>query len=185
MRMRSRRNPGSNYKVASDTFAIRAKVRRCRPSTPASSDGSRGAGVSAYRLTKGIGDDHFDPPIDAGDRTFFGPGDLRMWAVTSQWRGVERGIEVNFGVGVGGHGSRDEQLITGIRRGGVGDEDEVIDPIAPLYIRQRTGSGFIALDLLVGRRLFGPLHVKGGFTYGLAGDLHPFQPVLVFALSRR
>ncbi len=158
------------------------------PSVPAVSTSvvgwiTQGWGVGV-RLTKGIRDDHFDPPIDAGDRTFFGPGDLRMWAVTSQWRGVSRGTELNFGVGVGGHGYRYEQLITGIRRGG--DEEghpERIDSITPRLSRMRSGSGFIAFDLLVGRRVFGPVHVKGGFTYGLAGDLHPFQPVIVIAFK--
>jgi hypothetical protein len=45
----------------------------------------------------------------------------------------------------------------------------------------RSGSAIIPIDLLVGRQLTGRLHVKGGFMYGLAGDAHPFQPVVMFA----
>jgi hypothetical protein len=139
------------------------------PSLPAVSAGvvgwiarSWGFGV---RLSKGLGVDRLEPPIDAGDRTAPGRGDLRMWAVTSQWRGFARGTEVNVGVGAGAHGYQQEDIITGATRG------------------SRSGSGLIALDLLVGRRVAGPLHVKGGFTYGWAGDQHPFQPVLIFAFA--
>jgi hypothetical protein len=139
------------------------------PSVPAVNAGvvawiTRGWGIGA-RLTEGLTDDHYDPPRDGGDRLFYGPGDLRMWTVTSQWRAIARGTEVNIGVGVGGHGYRYTEILTGIRRG---DEDEErIDPIPPQLIRMRSGSGFIAFDLLVGRRLAGPVHVKAGFTYGL------------------
>ena len=63
------------------------------------------------------------------------------------------------------------------------ENDERIDPIPHQLIRTRSGSGFIAIEFLAGRRLFGPLHMKGGFTYGLAGDLHPFQPLLVFSFT--
>ena len=48
-------------------------------------------------------------------------------------------------------------------------------------VDSRSGSAIIPIDLLVGRHLTGRLHVKGGFTYGLAGDAHPFQPVVMFA----
>ena len=153
------------------------------PSVPAVTAGvvawiTRGWGVGV-RLTEGLTDDHYDPPQDAGDRLFYGAGDLRMWTITSQWRRIARGTEVNIGVGVGGHGYRYEEILTGIRRGGF--DDERIDPIPPQLIRMRSGSGFIAFDLLVGRRLAGPVHVKGGFTYGLAGDIHPFHPLLLVA----
>ena len=156
------------------------------PSVPAVSIGvvawiTPGWGLGV-RLTDGLTDDHFNPPVEGGDRTFFGPGDLRMWSVTSQWRGVARGTEVNLGLGVGGHGYRYEELLTGIRRATDDDEDH-IDPITPRLIRMRSGSGFIAFELFVGRRLVGPLYLKGGFTYGLAGDLHPFQPVVIFAFK--
>jgi len=157
------------------------------PSVPAVNLGvvgwiTPGWGVGV-RLTEGTVDDHYDPPHDAGDRIFLGPGDLRIWAVTSQWRGIARGTEVNIGVGVGGHGYRYKEILTGIRRGSAEGEDERIDPVRPQLLTSRSGSGFIALDLLIGRRLFGPLHVKGGFTYGLSGDLHPFQPVVIFAFA--
>lgn len=156
------------------------------PSVPAASTGvvgwiTPGWGLGV-RLTHGLTDDHFDPPVEGGDRTFFGPGDLRMWSVTSQWRGVARGTEVNLGLGVGGHGYRYEEILTGIRRATDDDEDH-IDPIIPRLIRMRSSSGFIAFELFVGRHLFGPLHLKGGFTYGLAGDLHPFQQVVIFAFK--
>ena len=153
------------------------------PSVPAVNAGviawiTRGWGMG-LRLTEGLRNDHYDPPHDGGDRLFFGPGDLRMWSVTSQWRGTARGTEVNVGVGIGGHGYRYTEILTGIRRGPV--DDDRIDPIPPQLIRTRSGSAFIAFDLLVGRRLFGTVHVKGGFTYALSGDLHPVQPLLVFA----
>jgi hypothetical protein len=51
-------------------------------------------------------------------------------------------------------------------------------------VRLRSGAGFIALDLMTGRQLRGPLHLKGGFTYGVAGDLHPFQPLVMLAWKR-
>jgi hypothetical protein len=139
------------------------------PSVPAVTAGvvawlTRGWGVGV-RLTEGLTDDHhYYSPHDGGDRLVYALGDLRVWTITSQWRRIARGTEVNIGVGVGGHGYRDKGIFTGVRRGG-----------------SRSGSGFIAFDLLVGRRLVGPVHVKGGFTYGLAGDLHPFHPLLVVA----
>jgi hypothetical protein len=101
----------------------------------------RGWGLGA-RVAEGLTDDR-------------GTGDLRIWALTSQWRGLARGTEVNFGLGVGSSGWR--------------------------RMRLRSGVGFIAIDLLVGRHLAGPFHVKGGFTYGLTGDSHPFQPVVLIA----
>jgi hypothetical protein len=151
------------------------------PSVPAVNAGvvawlTSGWGVGV-RVTKGLGDEHFDPVVDGGDRIFLGPADLPAWAVTSQWRGFAGGTEVNAGVGFGGHGYRYEEILTGIRRGDA--EGGRIDPTPPRFVRLRSGTGFIALDLLIGRRLRGPLHVKGGFTYGLAGDLHPFQPLVM------
>lgn len=135
-----------------------------------------GWGIGA-RLTKGLGHDHFDPVADRGDRVFLGPADLRAWAVTSQWRAFTGRTEVNVGLGFGGHGYRYEEILTGIRRGDA--EDGRIDPIPPRLVRRRSGSGFLALDFLLGRHLHGPLHVKGGFTYGIAGDVHPFQPMVM------
>jgi hypothetical protein len=115
-----------------------------------------GAGV---RLMEGIGNDDFDEPIG----TTLGVGGLRMWTVTSQWRWFARGTEVNVALGGGSHAYRFHHAGTSQPTG------------------DRSGSGFVAIDLLVGRRLHGSLHVKGGFTYGLGWDLHPFQPVLLFA----
>lgn len=46
---------------------------------------------------------------------------------------------------------------------------------------RRSGAGFTAIDLLAGRHLAGPFHVKGGFTWGLMDDSHPFQPVVLLA----
>ena len=115
------------------------------------------------RLAEGLTDERRDSVPDENGNKFLGPGDLRMWAITSQWRWFAQAFEVNVGVGAGGHGFRFKQ----IRMGKV--------------VGSRSGSAFIAFDMLVGRRVAGPLHVKGGFTYGLAGDLHPFHPVVMFA----
>jgi hypothetical protein len=117
---------------------------------------TRGWGVGA-RLTEGLTDD------DIGQS--FAPGDLRIWAITSQWRWTPRAFEVNAGIGAGGHGYRFKSIQTGERT------------------RSRNGSGFVALDLLVGHHLAGPVHIKGGFTFGLSGDLFPFQPVVLFAFK--
>ena len=132
------------------------------------------------RFIQGIGNDHFDPAIQAGDRIFFGPGGLRMWTATAQGRWLVHGLEWNLGVGWGGHSYEYQETLTGIRRG-----DGTIDPITPTPIPQRYGTGFIASEVLVGRRLVGRLHVKGGFTYGLAGDVHPFQPLVVLTVKSR
>lgn len=53
-----------------------------------------GWGVGA-RVTRGLGHDHFDPVEDGGDRVFLGPADLRVWAVTSQWRAFTGRTGVN------------------------------------------------------------------------------------------
>ena len=102
---------------------------------------TRGWGLGV-RLSEGLTDDR-------------GSRDLRIWALTSQWRWPGRGAEVNLGLGVGGSGWRDA--------------------------RGRSGVGFAAIDLLVGRHLTGPWHVKAGFTSGLMDDSHPFQPVVLLA----
>jgi hypothetical protein len=115
-------------------------------------------GIGA-RLTEGVARDDFDEPT--GET--LGVGGLRMWTLTSEWRWFGRGTEVNVGLGGGRHEYRYEVTETALPRS------------------DRSGSGFLAMHLLVGRRLHGPLHVKGGFTYGLGWDLHPFQPVAVFA----
>lgn len=72
---------------------------------------------------------------------------------------------MNVGLGAGGYGYRFKQLRTGQAVG------------------SRPGSGFAAIDVLVGRRLTGPVHVKGGFTFGFARGLHAFQPLLLIALK--
>jgi hypothetical protein len=151
------------------------------PSVPAVTAGvvawiTRGWGIGV-RLTEGLSDDHYDPPHEGGDRLFYGPGDLRMWTITSEWRAIARGTEVNIGVGVGGHGFRYTEILTGIRRGD--GEGERIDPIPPQLVRSRSGSALIAFDLLIGRRLFGAVHMKAGFTYALSGDIHPFHPLVL------
>jgi len=133
------------------------------PSVPAVNVGvvawiTRGWGMGV-RLTEGVGHEYLDAPIEA----FLGQGDLRMWTLTSQWRWFARGTEVNVGLGVGGQGYRYHYDRAG------------------QLIRRRSGSAIIPIDLLIGRRITGRLYVKGGFTYGLAGDAHPFQPVVVFA----
>ena len=133
------------------------------PSVPAVNVGvvtwiTRGWGIGV-RLTEGVGHEYRDAPDDG----FLGLGDLRMWTLTSQWRWFGRGTEVNLAVGVGGQGYRYHYDRAG------------------QLIRMRSGSAIIPIDLLIGRRLIGRLHVKGGFMYGLAGDTSPFQPVVVFA----
>jgi hypothetical protein len=80
---------------------------------------------------------------------------LRIWALTSQWRWFARGTEVNLGLGIGSSGWR----VAG----------------------RRSGVGFLAIDLLAGRHLIGPFHVKGGFNWGVMDDSHPFQPVVLLA----
>jgi hypothetical protein len=154
------------------------------PSVPAVNAGvvawfAREWGIGV-RLTEGVADDHYDPPRQGLSSTFLGPGDLRMWAITYQRRGFVRGLEVNLGVGVGGHGFRFQYIRTGVMRA-----DGRIDPIRPEFHNRRSGSGFMAIDLLVGRHLIGPLHVKGGFTSGLSVDLFPFQPMVIVAFRHR
>ena len=132
-----------------------------RPSVPAVNAGvvgwvTGGWGVGV-RLTEGLTDDEIRQSVV--------PGDLRLWAVTSQWRWIAHGTEVNAGVGGGRHSYRFKNTETGQRAS------------------SRTGSGFLALDLLVGRHVAGPLHVKGGFTFGLGRDLFPFQPVVMLAFK--
>ena len=83
------------------------------------------------------------------------------------------------GRGLGRHTYEYQQILTGIRR-----NDDRIDPIPPMLRRDDYGIEFIATEVLVGRRLFGPLHVKGGFTWGLTGDVHPFQPLILLAWKR-
>ena len=133
------------------------------PSVPAVNVGvvawiTRGWGIGA-RLTEGVGNEHFDAPRDG----FLGLGDLRIVTLTSQWRWFARGTEVNVALGLGGQGYRYHYVRAGQR------------------VDSRSGSAIIPIDLLIGRHLTGRLHVKGGFTYGLAGDAHPFQPVVIVA----
>ena len=101
-----------------------------------------------------------------------------MWTATVQGRWLANGIELNVGIGWGGHSYEYQELLTGIRRG-----DGRIDPITPVPIPQRYGIGLIASEVLIGRRLVGPFHVKGGFTYGLAGDVQPFQPLVLVSVK--
>ena len=131
-------------------------------------------------VVRGIGNDHFDPPIVNDDRTFLGPGGLRMWAAMFHLRGEQRRVEFNLGVGLGGHSYEDHDVLTGIRRA-----DETIDPITPELHRLRYATGFIASEMLIGIRLVGPVHLKGGFTYGLADDVHPFQPMMLLSIKSR
>ena len=133
------------------------------PSVPAVNVGvvawiTRGWGMGV-RLTEGVGNEHVDAPRDG----FLGLGDLRMVTLTSQWRWFARGTEVNLALGLGGQGYRYHYMRAGQR------------------VDSRSGSAIIPIDLLIGRHLTGRLHVKGGFMYGLAGDAHPFQPVVIFA----
>ena len=119
---------------------------------------TRGWGMGV-RLTEGVGNEHVDAPRDG----FLGQGDLRIVTLTSQWRWFARGTEVNVALGLGGQGYRYHYDRAG------------------QLIRRRSGSAIIPIDLLIGRHLTGRLHVKGGFMYGLAGDAHPFQPVVILA----
>jgi hypothetical protein len=116
-------------------------------------------GIGA-RLTVGVADDYFYEPID----TILGVGDLRVWTVTSQWRWFARGTEVHVGLGAGRHEYRHAR------------SDGTAQPIG-----NRSGHGFAAIDLLLGRHVRGPLHVKGGFTLGLGWNFHPVQPVVMLA----
>ena len=115
-------------------------------------------GIGA-RLTEGLGHEDFDEPIGST----VGVGGLRIWTVTSHWRWFARGTEVHVGLGAGRHEYRH-------RRPGTAQP-----------IGERSGHGFAAIDLLVGRHVRGPLHVKGGFTFGLGWDFHPIQPLVVLA----
>ena len=138
------------------------------PSVPAATVGAigwitRGWGMGV-RLSEGLRLDRYDHRIESSLGADVGQGDLRMWSLISQWRWFAGATEVNAGVGAGGHGYR--VLVNGER-----------------LVGSRRGSGFVALELMAGRRLRGPWHVKGGFTYGLAGDLHPFQPVVMLAFA--
>ncbi len=99
-----------------------------------------------------------------------------MWSL----RGQNRRVEFNVGIGLGGHLSDDKDVLTGIRRA-----DGTIDPITPEVHRLRYSTGGIASELLIGVRLRGPFHLKGGFTHLLSGDVHPFQPVVVLAIKYR
>lgn len=132
-------------------------------------------GIGA-RITEGIGSDYYDAPHVDDFNTFLGKADLHIWTLTSQWRQRVGTFELNFGAGVGGLGFRNHWTVTGIPRGG-----GRIEPTPPQLVTDRSGVGFIALDLLVGRRLAGSIHLKGGFTYSLSDDARPFQPLLVFA----
>ena len=140
------------------------------PSVPAVNAGlvvwlTRGWGLGA-RLAEGLADERFDLAADESGDVSRSLGDLRVWALTSQWRWFARAIEVNAGVGVGSSGWRSKSVRTGERT------------------TSRSGVGFLALDVMVGRRIAGPVHLKGGFTYGLMDDSHPFQPVVMVALRR-
>ena len=115
-------------------------------------------GVGA-RLTEGVGREDFDEPKGAT----VGVAGLRMWTVTSQWRWFARGTEVHVGLGAGRHEYRH------LRPGTEQPTDD------------RSGHGFAAIDLLVGRQVRGRLHVKGGFTFGLGWDFHPIQPMVMLA----
>ena len=132
------------------------------------------------RFVKGLTDDHYDPPIVDDDRTWLGPGGLRMWSGMLQVRGHKGRAEFNFGIGFGAHSSNDEVILTGIRRA-----DGTIDPITPELHRLRYPTGFIALEMLTGIRLGGPFHLKGGFTYLVPFDIQPFQPMIVLAIKPR
>ena len=154
------------------------------PSVPTASAGAilwltRNVGI-AGRLLTGIGDDHFEPPTSGGDRTFLGPGSLRLWTATVEGRWSIQGIELNVGLGWGGHSYEYKEILTGIRRA-----DGSIDPITPMPIHQRYRIGLIASEVFVGRPLGGAFHVKAGFTYGLAGDVRPFQPLVLLAVKTR
>ena len=138
------------------------------PSVPAANAAvavwlTRRWGIGA-RLAEGLTDERLDLPPDEFGNVLRAVGDLRVWALTSQWRWFARGVEVNAGVGVGSSGFRFKSDRAGQRT------------------TRRSGVGFLALDLLVGRRIAGPIHLKGGFKYGLMDDSHPFQPVVMIAL---
>ena len=138
------------------------------PSVPAVNAGvvawlTRGWGIGA-RLAEGLTDERFDRSPREFEDASRAIGDLRVWALTSQWRWFARAVEINAGVGVGSSGWRSKYVRAGER------------------MTSRSGVGFLAFDLLVGRRIAGPVHLKGGFNYGLMDDSHPFQPVVMFAL---
>ena len=138
------------------------------PSVPAANAAvvawlTRGWGIGV-RLAEGLTDEPFGLTADGVDSGLRAVGDLRVWALTSQWRWFARGVEVNAGVGVGSSGFRYKTDRAGQRT------------------TTRSGVGFVAFDFLVGRHIAGPVHLKGGFNYGLMDDSHPFQPVVLIAL---
>lgn len=134
----------------------------------------------AGRLVWGIGNDHYDPPIESEARIFFGPGSPRMWTATVQRRWFTHGTELSVGVGWFGHSYEYQEIVTGILRA-----DWSVEPLTPMLIKERSPTGSIASEFLIGRRLAGSVHIKGGFTYGLADDIHPFQPLVLFIVKAR
>lgn len=139
---------------------------------------TRNLGVGG-RFTSGIRDDHFNPPRDAGDRTFLGLGSLRHTAVTIELRGFEEhGIELNIGLGFSNLSFEDQTIITGVRLA----NGEIV-PRVPVLTKERIGTGAIRTEFLVGHPLKGSIGMKGGFILDLTGDTHPFQPVVLLTLQ--
>ena len=139
------------------------------PSVPAANAGivawlTHGWGIGV-RLAEGLTDGRAYRAADEDEDVVRRVGDLRIWALTSQWRWFAGATEVNAGVGVGSSGWRAKYTRAGVRT------------------TNRSGVGFLALDLLVGRRIAGPVHLKGGFNWGLMDDSHPFQPVVMVAFT--
>ena len=131
------------------------------------------------QLMAGIGNDHFSQPVE-GDPYFLGTGGMRMWAATAEWRGFKRGVEFDFGVGLGRHSFEDHYDDTGIRHAA-----DSINPTIRHTRRYRYETEVIASKFLIGRRLVGPFHLKGGFMLGYADDIQPFQPLVVLSVRPR
>jgi hypothetical protein len=129
-------------------------------------------GVGA-NMTVDVRENH-RPSTVAGDRTFLAPANARQSAVVVQFRTVEQGTEVGFGVGLSHLSYDDRTIVTGIRRA-----DGSIDPTSPRVLLERTGTEAIRMQLLIGRPVTRHVKVAGGFTYDVAGDIHPFVPMFV------
>jgi hypothetical protein len=127
------------------------------------------------RFTLGMRDDHFQPPQQADDRTFLGPGSARQAAFTFQFRSFQgHAAELNLGLGFSQVAYQDETILIGIRRS-TGE----IEAISPQTVREQISTEAIRTEVFIGRNFTEHINLKGGFTFDLTGDVHPFQPMVL------
>ncbi len=122
---------------------------------------SDGWGIAVRRVVA-PGDSLARPADRPSDNRWAGDGNVRYTTVTARYRRLLRGdLELNVGFGLLAQGAVDH-LLTPHETGRLQDLQRITEAYR--------GGG--ALELLVGRKVFGSVGVKGGFTMARYTDLY-------------